>query len=307
MKPEPLIFTTIAFPTKSSETDTLLLVESIRAFAGALSDQPIWVFTPKSSRKLSNYTKRRFQELDTRLISFVIDESKLTVFFADTIQAIAFAESMAERDTQLLAWLDSNTLVLNEPKTFLLPDDKSVGYRPVHHTLIGSPYDEPLDPFWTEIHQSCKVPQDRIFPMRTHIDDTQLRPYFNAGLLITRPTNRLLRIWHDTFFELYRKPDCQQFYQQDERYEIFVHQAVLSGVILSMFPPEELEELPPTYNYPLHLLEEDVSDTRPATIEDLVTVRHEGFYQDSNWQHELPAKKELKMWIADQIQRIRKG
>ena len=306
MKPEHLIFTTVAFPVKSSEINSLLLVESIRAFAGTLSNQPIWVFTPESTRQLSDYTKKRFEELDARLISFAIDETKLPFFFADIIQAIAFAESMAERDTQLLAWLDANTLVLKEPKAFLLPEDKSLGYRAVHHTLIGSRYDEPLDPFWSEIHQSCKVPQDRVFPMRTHIDDTQIRPYFNAGLLITRPTNRLLRIWHDTFFELYRKPDCQLFYQQDERYEIFVHQAVLSGVILSMFPLEELEELPSTYNYPLHLLEEDVSETRPAALEELVTLRHEGFYQDPNWQRTLPAKKALKTWIADRIQLIHK-
>ena len=307
MKPEQLIFTTIAFPAKRSETNTILLVESIRSFAGALSDQPVWVFTPESAHQLSKNTKTRLKELDANLISFVIDESKLPFFFADTIQAVAFAESMAARDTQLLAWLDANTLMLNEPKAFLLTKDKSLGYRPVHHTLIGSRYDEPMDPFWTEIHQSCKVPQDRVFPMHTHVDVTRIRPYFNAGLLITRPTNRLFQIWHDTFFEIYRKTECQEFYSQDQRYEIFVHQAVLSGVILSLFPTEELQELPPTYNYPLHLWREDISDIRPSTIEKLVTVRHEGFYENPNWQREIPAKKPLKDWIADRLERHRKG
>jgi hypothetical protein len=302
MKPEQLIFTTVLYPDEKSETDTLLLVESIRSFAGALSEQPVWVFTPESNQQISSSTTQRLEELDVYLIVFEIDDSKLPFFFADTIQSVAFAESMAERDTELLAWLDANTLVLSDPKAFLLPDNKSLGYRPVHHTLIGSRYNEPLDPFWAEIHQSCKVPQDRIFPMQTHIDATQIRPYFNAGMLITRPTNRLLRIWHDTFFELYRKPDCQQFYQQDKRYEIFVHQAVLSGVILSLFPIEELHELPYTYNYPLHLLGKDVSETRPSALEDLVTVRHERFYQNPNWQEIIPAKKALKTWIAERIQ-----
>lgn len=301
MIPEQLIFTTVVYPQRISETNTLLLVESIRSFAGELANNPIWVFTPESSKDLSKPILDRFEDLEIKLNTFVMDESKLPFFFADTIQAIALAESMAERSTTLLAWQDSNTLVLNEPKEFLLLDTKSLGYRPVHHTLIGSRYDTPLDPFWTQIYKSCQVPQDRVFPMVTHVDATEIRPYFNAGILITRPTNRLFRIWHDTFVELYGKTECQQFYQQDKRYEIFVHQAALSGVILSLFPTEELQELSNTYNYPLHLLAEDVSNNRPSTLEELVTVRHEGFYQDPNWISKMPAQKSLKKWIADKL------
>ncbi|MFW9934976.1 MAG: hypothetical protein ACFFDU_05660 [Candidatus Thorarchaeota archaeon] len=301
MIPEQLIFTTVVYPQKTSETNTRLLVESIRAFAGTLANTPIWVFTPESSNNLSKPTQERFEDLEVKVKTFVMDESKLPFFFADTIQAIAFAESMAERNTALLAWLDSNTMVLNEPKEFLLPDTKSLGYRPVHHTLIGSRYDTPLDPFWTQIYQSCQVPQDRIFPMITHVDATEIRPYFNAGILITRPTNRLFRIWHDTFIELIGKTECQQFYHQDKRYEIFVHQAALSGVILSSFPTEELQELSSTYNYPLHLFAEDMSNNRPSTLEELVTVRHEGFYQDPDWINKIPAQKSLKKWITDKL------
>lgn len=304
MKPQQLIFTTVIFPRKSSETNTLLLVESIRAFAGVLSRNPIRIITPDSSKQLSDSTKNRLQELDADIISFALDESKLPFFFAAELQAIAFAELLAERDTALLAWLDSNTLVLNEPKEFLIQDDKSIGYRPVHHTLIGSRYNEPLDPYWTQIYSACQVPQDRIFPMITHVDDTQVRPYFNAGILITRPTNRLFRSWHDTFFEIYHKPECQEFYRQDERYQIFAHQAVLSGVILSMFPEAELQELPPTYNYPLHLISEDVSKTRPSTLEELVTIRHETFYKDPEWLKKIPAKKALKNWISERVKAV---
>jgi hypothetical protein len=302
MIPEQLIFATVIYPRKDAEIDTLLLVESIRAFAGTLSNQPIWVFTPEFPKQLSSSTKDKLKKLDVNLMRFVLDDSKLPFFFADTIQAIALAELMAERDTTLLAWLDSNTLVLHEPIDFLIPDSKSLGYRPVHHTLIGSRIDEPLDLFWTEVYQSCQVPDDRVFPMLTHVDATQVRPYFNAGILVTRPTNRLFRTWHDTFFELYRKPECQGFYQQDERYEIFIHQAALSGVILSMYPTEELQELPNTYNYPIHLFDEDVSGRRPSTLEDLITIRHEGFYADPEWQKKIPAKDPLKTWIAERVE-----
>ncbi len=307
MMPEQLIFTSTVFPNKVSELNTLLLVDSIRSFAGAFSQNLIWVFTPEYSEEISTPTKEALTELGAKIVSFVIDESKLPFFFADTIQAIAFAESMAERDTELLVWLDSNTLILNEPSEFLLPDDKSLGYRPVHHTLVGSRFDEPLDPFWTEIYESCQVPQDRVFPMITHVDATEIRPYFNAGILVTRPTNHLFQIWHDTFFELYKQPRCATFYQQDKRYEIFVHQAALSGVILSMFPTEELQELPNIYNYPIHLFGEDVSKTKPTTLEELVTIRHEGFYKELDWIKKIPAQEALKKWLADRVSKYSFG
>jgi hypothetical protein len=100
---------------------------------------------------------------------------------------------------------------------------------------------------------------------------------------------------------LVKKPACQGFYQQDKQYEIFVHQAALSGVILSMFPSEELQELSGTYNYPLHLFEEDVSRIRPSSIDELVTIRHEGFYEAPDWFDKMPAKDSLKKWIAKRL------
>jgi len=93
----------------------------------------------------------------------------------------------------------------------------------------------------------------------------------------------------------------QKFYQKDERYAVFVHQAVLSGVILSMLQTGEIQELPPTYNYPLHLHAQDVTDHRPSSLEELVIFRHEGFYADPEWINRMPAKEPLKQWIAKRL------
>ena len=70
--------------------------------------------------------------------------------------------------------------------------------------------------------------------MKTHVDGNTIRPYFNAGHLAVRPEKRLLRKWSETFLELYKAPEFQRFYA-DGRYRIFMHQAVLSGVILAEF------------------------------------------------------------------------
>jgi hypothetical protein len=298
---EKLILSSIVFPVRSSETNALLLVSSIRRFAGALSQARIWCFVPQVGKRLSRTTQDRLLELNVDLIPFEIDHQRLRFFFATQITATALAESMAQGQTKILAWLDANTIVLQEPKAFLLPDDKSLGFRPVHHTLVGSRYDEPLDPFWTLVYRGCNVSEARVFPMTAHVDGVRIRPYFNAGLLITRPERNLLRTWRETFFRVYRTPDFEEFYQRDERYIIFAHQAILSGVILSTLAADEMQDLPPTYNYPLHLYAEDTTDSRPSRLEDLVTCRHEGLGDDLGAINAIPAEESLKQWIADQI------
>ncbi len=137
--------------------------------------------------------------------------------------------------------------------------------------------------------------------MRTHIEDTEIRPYINAGSLIVDPQARLLQEWRDTFFRIHREPSFQQFYNQDSRYEIFMHQAVLTGVILSKLVESQMQELSSRYNYPLNLYTEDLTENRPESLEECVTIRHEGFYLNADWMSTIPAGEPLKQWIGERL------
>ena len=301
MKQEKLIFTSFFYPIKSSVINAFLLAESIRTFVGSMAQAPIWFFMPDNGEKLSSKIETKLNNLNVELIPIKIPKDALQFPFSAEILASASAESKAIGQADFLVWLGNNTIVLQEPKHFVLPADKNLGFRPVHHTLVGSLYDKPLEPFWTLIYQSCQVPEDRIFPMTTHIDGNRIRPYFNAGLLITRPEKKLFQAWHDAFFNLYQKPDFQKFYQLDNRYVIFIHQAILSGVILSNFETKEIQELPATYNYPVHLYADDITDNRPSSFDELTTLRHEGFYTDPDWMKKMPASDSLKQWLAQRL------
>jgi len=296
-----LVFASVVYPTKSSETNAILLADSIRTFAGSLSRNPILYFTPECRNQFSTAAKERLDSLNVMMIPFKVDSKTLEFPLACDVFAAAAAESAVCSQTNLLAWLSTNTVVLREPDAFLLQKEKNLGYRPVHHTLVGSRYDTAIDEFWTLVYHYCKVPQDRIFPMETHIDGTRIRPYFNAGMLITRPYKRLFQTWSNIFFDTYQKPPFREFYEKNGLYKIFIHQTLLSGVILSKFETDELAELPSTYNYPLHLYTEDVTGHRPPFIEEVVTFRHESFYHDKEWMRKMPAKKQLRQWLADRV------
>ncbi len=299
MNQRKLVIATIVFPGDSSEASTRLLVESIRAFAGSLSDVDIWCFMPESGKDLSPKTRSKVDELDVRLIPFEIKSEISSFPFTRHAQAAALAESKLLGKSKLVAWIAPNTLVLQDPRMFLLKDDISLGYRPVHHKLLGLNCDEPLDAFWSAVYDFCNVPDDRVFAMKPQIENLAMRPYFNAGCIIVKPEMSLLQSWRDTFLQVYQEPVFKKLYQKDSRYVIFMHQAILSGVILSRMKNDEIEELPANYNYPLHLYFEDVTEHRPDSLEECVTIRHEGFYQNPEWISKMPANRELKEWIAD--------
>lgn len=292
---EKLIFACMA-PARGSglNSNVPLFAASIRTFAGTLSDCPLWVLIPQSEHEISEKTKKKLVSLDVTVIPFAIDPDVLNFPFAGYVRAAAAAESLAKKKTEFLAWMGLDTLTINEPTLFLLDEDKTVGYRPVHHTLIGSIYEEPLDPFWELVYRKCHVSEDKIFPMKTHVDHNTLRPYFNAGHVIVRPEKCLLHTWWDWFKKLHRDPCFEEYYKKDERYTIFIHQAVLTGVILSNVERHNLQELPFTYNYPLHLYDESPRDVRPQHVNDLVTVR----YEEPHVLETIPFHDPLKSWLT---------
>jgi hypothetical protein len=273
-------------------------MESIRVFAGSLSDVDIWCYIPESGKEISSAKQTRIEELDVELVPFEMDPVIASFPFTSHAHAASLAELKAKGKFELIAWLAPNTLVLQEPSKFILASGISLGYRPVHHKLLGLRYDEPLDIFWSAVYKFCNVPKQRTFAMKTQVEDLAIRPYFNAGCLIARPEKSLFKAWRDTFLSVYQEPVLKKLYQEDSRYAVFVHQAILSGIILLKLKQDEIEELPPNYNYPLNLYYEDITENRPNSLEECVTIRHEGFYQNPEWRRKIPARKDLKEWIA---------
>jgi hypothetical protein len=275
----------------------LLLAESIRAFAGKLADAPIRFYvTPEG--KIPDAAEKRLRALGVELRQVKVDPKAASIFFMPQLHAAAEAEKEAKEET--LIWLGANTLVLHEPKAFVLPPGKSLGYRPVHITNIGSKWGTPLDAFWSLIYRHCGVDKRKVSSVKTHVDGNTLRFYINAAHIVVRPERRFMGAWLDKFESLYMHPDFTPFYA-DERYRIFMHQAIFSALTTTIMPREELLELPSTYNYPSHLYDEDKSGAKPTSIDDLVTVRHEGFFEEPDWEEKMPAGAELKAWLREKM------
>ena len=269
-----ITFATLATP--NSVVKTILFIESLRRFGGEYATSPVQVVIPAHGGDLPESQARMLAALGAQKIPFEMPPELQTFPLALVAAGAAVAEDAAAEEP-LLAWMLPDTLVLNPPVAFHLPDGVDFAYRPVHHTLVGSIYDQPLDPFWSTIYRHCETPSARLFPMQTCLRDHTLRPYFNAGLAVLRPGLGLLCAWNRQFTSLAHHPDFESFYQQDGRYAVFMHQAVLSAVIPTRLVREQILELPENINYPLHLHADYPATYRPEKISRLATCRYEEF------------------------------
>ena len=226
---EELIF---SFASNVEDTETLVLVESIRKFAGRFAKSPIWLFTTKEHDEISEERRKQLETLNVIIKQLDLDSEIAKFPFTGHVRAAAQAEEEAKTKTNNLVFLGTNSMVIQEPKGFILKEGISLGYRPVHHRLIGSLYNEPIDTFWELVYQKCDVSTDKLFPMKTHVDGNILRPYINSGYLIVNPKRGFLGYWWEYYENLYKDPDFEEFYKNDDLYVTFIHQAVLSAVML---------------------------------------------------------------------------
>jgi hypothetical protein len=138
--------------------------------------------------------------------------------------------------------------------------------------------------------------------MVTSVDQVTIRPYFNAGFLVVRPGRGLLRKWSDIFFGTYRLPAFTSFYEQNQLYEIFIHQAVLSGIILASLEQNDLLELPRYVNYPLHMQGDYPAEHRPQTLNELITCRYDPGFSDLELRELITIEEPLRSWLDELLE-----
>jgi hypothetical protein len=295
---EQVMFASLA-ASPTSFRKIRVLLDSLKDFGGKLFRTPLVVLHP-DSLDVTVEDARLLKLPDVHMIPFRISNEEMDFPLAVVAIGAAAAEKAVAGKAENLVWLLEDTLVLKSPSAFVLPAWMQYAYRPVHHTKIGSLWKAPPDGFWTAIYRHCKVEPHHLFPMDTCVRDNTIRPYFNAGCHATRPQNGLFSCWCELFRSLYRHPDFRPFFA-NPLYRVFMHQAVLAGVVLSSFSPAQLYELPESYNYPLHLHADYPPEFRPTKLNDLVTCRYETFDELKKILEYIAVDEPIKTWILSRI------
>ncbi|HEQ98168.1 MAG TPA: hypothetical protein ENO22_02360 [candidate division Zixibacteria bacterium] len=299
-----VIFGTFAESEHGLE-NALILAESIRTFGGKYKDAPVWVYVSQYTPEINEGLKDRFAELKVEIKSSQTPEDAAGFYYSSKVFASAMAEKEAEGLGRILVWMDDDTVILAEPSEFILSRGVEFGYKPVMHKLIGSSYAEPPDEFWSRIYDRLGIAESAMFPMMTVTDSIEIRPYFNAGILVVRPEREILRSWAEYYPLLYRDEYFQSLAENDDRIKIFLHQTALVGAALNNLKKDQMIELSEGVNYPVFFKEMFGAEHEYDDLNGVVTLRYDHYFRNPapDWQEKLRGPEEIISWLADKLGR----
>lgn len=182
------------------ELMTLRLAQSIRRHAGALRDAPIYAVTPRRGPALTRATLSELRRLNVEHLSIRPDNPYAWHQFTNKAFALAHVEQIAQ--TPLVAWLDSDMLVLGEPEALKFEDDYDFAACALEKGGIGSagPHD-PNDPYWAALCRSLGMKLDDLPWVVAKEENVRVRLYFNSGTFVYRRATQFAA----KFVEAHRK------------------------------------------------------------------------------------------------------
>lgn len=269
------------------------LIESLRAFGGEMGQAPVWLFEADPVGAPCDALGMAGVEIMPCDVAPTLRD----YWFGAKVTACARAEAMAPAGTASLIWLDPTCLVVRPPALFALDENHDAAVRPVHHRNVGSPANEPPDPFWRGIYQSLGLDEvDGV--THTFIEHEPIRPYYNSHGFSIRPSLGLMGRWLAGFEALVLDRGFQAAACADVLHQVFLHQAVWSTLLATEIALERLRLLPPTYNYPYNLHAQVPLAVRPARLNDLVCLTYEERTLDPAAVADIEIVDPLRRWLV---------
>lgn len=270
-----------------------LLVESLRTFGGPLADSPFWVFLADAAR--SSWGEVADEGITVHELT--VPEHMQGYLFSEKVCACAEAERLVAGTTDSLVWASSDTLVVRPPELFELGLSHDAAFRPVHIQNVGLPATAPLNGFWSRVCDAVWLSDiDQL--VESYVDRQTIRAYFNSHSFSVNPSLGLLRTWRESFEEAVNDKEFQEGPCSDEAHKVFLHQAILSAVIVRSVLPGRLRILPPEYSYPYNLHSSISEGRRARSLGDLVTVVYEERSLNPEGMTDIEVGEQLRSWLS---------
>lgn len=300
----PLAFVTyVHLPYQQSAARAL--IECIRTWGGEYRESPIYVVVTDPG-----YLASGLEGKNITRVPIEVAEPVKSFPYAVKARAAAVVEGLVAGKVRSLAWFDPETLLFGPPSEMDLAEGIAAAVAPVQFINTGQPPDAPVDAYWGGIYKRVGLVPARVFTVETRVDRRTVRAYLNCGMFSVRPERGLLREWAAIQDELLNDAEYMKAAITDATHQIFLHQAVITALLVARLERSEIHSFSEAYNYPLYCHGVDFSpgtggayrvpeDTRPAKLNDLATVFYEGlFRQHADWADLIPpAGEPLRSWL----------
>lgn len=273
-----------------------VLVDSLRRRGGDLADAHWRVVADASATEVLD----RAGLAGTKLLPLRVDAVARDVPFAAKAYAAATVERLVP-GAETLAWMDPESLVLGPPRALDLGPDAAVALRPVFLVnAVGQSEGTPVDGYWARLYREAGVDGAAVPAVESFVDEQRIRFYVNCGVIAWRPGRGIAREWSRALSAVLADEAFRGAHCADVRHRVFLHQAVLSAVLLARTAPAERRWLPPDHGYPLGLHERVPAAKRARRLEDLACFVYDTLWdQRPDWLDSAPVDEPLRSWLAD--------
>ena len=278
------------------EAQALLLVESIRTWAGPYREEAVVLVQPRSGRTMCEGTRARFERMGASFHHQTLNERLADTPMANPVYVGAWAEQNLSVDC--IALCDADSVILNPPEAFELQANALVAVQAVRRKGRGSSgADDPADPNWMDMYRVCGVkPHREVTCMQ---NGRRIRAYWNGGLVVARRSSGLFSTWL-AFVE--RVAD---FNRQTGRDLVALDQKVLAPAV-DAAAANGVVELPMEYNYAIPqrgIMVRD--DMRTVSLEDLVHVHYHHWFNRRHFltdlRPEFDTSGERFKWLSERL------
>ncbi|NTV80317.1 MAG: hypothetical protein HGA24_02720 [Candidatus Aminicenantes bacterium] len=305
----PLAFVTYVHQPYQ-ESAARALIECIRTWGGEYRGSPVYVVVTDPG-----YLTRGLEDKTVMRVPLEVGEPVRSFPYAVKARAAAAVEGLVAGKVRSLAWFDPETLLFGPPKEMDLEEGIAAVVAPVQFINTGQPPEASVDAYWGGIYGRVGLDPAKVFTVETRVDRRTVRAYLNCGMLAVRPEKGLFREWAKVQDELLGDTGYMKAAITDPIHRTFLHQAVITSIIVARLKRGEIRFFSAAYNYPLYCHGVDFTpgtgrtyrvpaDMRPAKLNDLVTVFYEGlFRQRPDWADLIPpAGEPLRSWLRDLVE-----
>lgn len=226
------------------EEQVVALVQSIRLFGGALRHQPVYVVSAWGEA-IGTRTHLILEALDARLIVADLNQRLRAFAYANKAYALEWLETHHPHAVHV--FLDSDTLIVDEPMDLALEAETDFAARPVDlRGICSSPCDHAYRDYWETCCQLFGVELATLPVIHSTVDKQPIHANWNGGLLAMRGDRGTGQRWRLVLEALWERQLCprpRNFWGSGQvGFAIAAASLGLKGKVLNS-----------GYNIPLHL------------------------------------------------------
>lgn len=277
------------------ENTSKYLINSLRKFGGELKDVPIYSYQPRKKEKITDKTKRFLEKNEVEFIDINLNKEYEHYPLANKPIVCAHAEKHLE--SEIIVFLDSDIMILNQPSEFLIPANVDIMINPVYRKHIGTSGKRDINyDYWKKLYSLLGVKKYQY--VKTIKDGEKIHAYFNSGHIAVRKNRGIFSAWEYNFKSVMKKG----FMPKHGQY--FIEQSVLGATISQL--ENSWSSFSETYNFHINLNIINNQRNKIPKFSSLTSLHYHDLFKKITTIHPIEPyldSDEKSLWIKKSIYR----